>query len=1157
MKRSQSATFRNSVAYQLLKIVFAIYFFISITITLGHMFMEYLTAKEMVVRELSLLQKAFEDGLSTSLFDMSNEQLDSIVHGMYNVPILVGIKIVSVNPEIPVTPISIGTILDAGGTRQTISDEHKHGHSTAVVNGSLIEHTFPIYQPDTQLIIAKGTLYSSEGVIFSQVQAGFVRIIISAVVKTISLWFLFLWAAQGRLSQPLRKLAQDVMQLDLKNLDGVKINVRGSKGSELKILEQSFNEMIGTSRRLTKSLIDSAEKYRKIFENAIEGLFQFSPSGVIISANPAMAKMLGYSSPEALITRLDNTAENYYFHPEDYADFIALIQKANRVAGFERKFKRKDGSSFWGLMSGTSVCDPQGKLLYYEGFLVDITEQKQKTKADRARIIAEAASRSKSEFLANMSHEIRTPMNAIIGLAHLALKTQLTPKQHDYLRKIEVSGLSLLGILNDILDFSKIEANKLEMESINFELQSVLDNVVNLISIKAEEKGLELLFNVGRLVPHALVGDPLRLGQILINLAGNSVKFTQTGQVMITVALEKSDCGPDKTVLKFSVSDSGIGLTDEQIDGLFHAFKQADGSTTRKYGGTGLGLTISRRLVGLMGGDISVASVPGGGSTFTFTAKFGLQTGIKPLPKESPSDLHGMRVLVVDDNAQSREILADLMVEFRFEVSTVSSGEEALIELERSAIHSPYQLVLMDWLMEGMDGIETARLIKANSNLPMVPAILMVTAYGREDVINQATSAGLAGILIKPVNRSILFDNIMNLFGKSDGINPTPMVQGGVETISLDSMGRVRILLAEDNEINQQVAVELLESAGLQVTVVRNGREAVSVVTGRDTGLEFAGVLMDVQMPEMDGHEATRAIRDWERLTPSDQRAAFANPQSAMPIIAMTAHAMADERQKCLDSGMNDHVSKPVNPEQLFKALVQWIEPGEAKEPVSKSIKQPSAFQVELPETLPGFDLRAGLNRVAGNRSLFLALLVKLYQKYRRVDRKIRREIQKSEFEPAERRAHAIRGMSGNLGAVALQSVAGDLESVIKEKDPDQIEKQLEIFAKVLETTMDIIKPLELAESLRCEIQVPYDGPVDVKKMAPLLTEIKSLIFSDYGAAMDRIFALKALLNHSRLSGMVQGLIDHMDEFDETSALASIDRIEAAFTLPVEEVENG
>ena len=993
-------------------------------------------------------------------------------------------------------------------------------------------------------------------------QAGFVRIIISAVVKTISLWFLFLWAAQGRLSQPLRKLARDVMQLDLKNLDGVKIKVQAGEGSELKFLEQSFNEVIGNSSRLTKSLIESAEKYRKIFDNAVEGIFQLSPSGVIISANPAMAKMLGYTSPGALISNVDNVVDKYYVNPEDHGDFITRVQKEKRVAGLERKFKRKDGSSFWGLMSGGCVCDPQGHLLYYEGFLVDITEQKQKAKAERARIIAEEASRSKSEFLANMSHEIRTPMNAVIGLAHLTLKTELTPKQHDYLRKIEVSGLSLLGIISDILDFSKIEANKLTMESIDFELQSVLDNVVNLISIKAEEKGLELLFNVGRDVPHALIGDPLRLGQILINLAGNSVKFTQAGQVMIAIDRVDNSVGTDSAIWKFSVSDSGIGMTGEQVDNLFQAFKQADGSTTRKYGGTGLGLTISRRLVTLMGGDISVESVHGKGSTFTFTANFGLQTGVKSVPKQSPSDLHGMRVLIVDDNAQSREILADLMNEFSFDVFVVSSGEAALVELEKSASDLPYQLVLMDWLMEGMDGIETARRINANTKLPKIPAILMITAYGREDVMNQAKAVGLAGFLIKPVNRSLLFDSIMNLFGKNDSVTSIPMVQRRLETTALETLGGARILLAEDNEINQQVAVELLESAGLLVTVISNGREAVSAVTSGDEGLGFSGckfdgVLMDVEMPEMDGHQATKAIRDWEKITPPSGRTAFARPQSAMPIIAMTAHALSDERQKCLDSGMNDHVSKPVIPEQLFKTLLEWIEPGGAKEPVPKPIKKiPAAIVNNFPEILPGFDLPAGLSRVAGNQTLFLALLLKLYRKYRHMDQKISRSLQTGKFDAADRMAHAIRGMAGNLGALDLQSADSDLESAIKEKDPVRIERQRVVFVKVLKTTMETIAPLDLAENQKHTIEVSDDRPVDVEKVAPILTEIKSLVLSDYGAAMDRIILLQGLLHHSRLSTLFQELVDHLDEFDEASALACLGRIEAGLNLPGDE-KNG
>ena len=621
MKKNKSVKLRNSIAYQLLKIVFTIYFFISISITVGHMVMEYLSAKEMVVEELNLLQLAFEDGLSTSLFDLSNEQLNSIIDGMYNVPVLVGIKIEAINRNIPVTSIAIGSIINSDGKREMVNPKEKSQPSSASA-GKLIVHSFTIYQPESTVKIAQGTLYSSEKIIFSKVKDGFLRILLSAIVKTISLWCLFLWAANGRLSRPLRQMALEVSQLNIEKLEGVRINVCAKAGTELKTLEESFNQMIQNSSRLTKSIVESAKKYRMIFENASEGLFQITPSGGIVSANPAIAKMLGYEKPDEMIQQVNDIAEQCYVNPEDHTEFTTLIETNTRITGFERRFKRKDGSTFWGVGSGQSVKDAKGTLLYYEGSLVDITEQKEKLKADKARVVAEKASRSKSEFLANMSHEIRTPMNAIIGLSHLALKTKLTVQQLGYLTLINDASQNLLGIINDVLDFSKIEAGKLTMELAPFPLERVLKDLSNLIGARAKSKGIEIAISCPQGVSTNLIGDSLRLGQVLLNLAGNSIKFTEKGEIVISVSqLEQTD---DTVTLGFSVMDTGIGMTKEQMGKLFQSFSQADTSTTRKYGGTGLGLAISKKIVSMMDGEIGVESKPDFGSTFHFTATFGL-----------------------------------------------------------------------------------------------------------------------------------------------------------------------------------------------------------------------------------------------------------------------------------------------------------------------------------------------------------------------------------------------------------------------------------------------------------------------------------------------------------------------------------------------------
>ena len=546
-------------------------------------------------------------------------------------------------------------------------------------------------------------------------------------------------------------------------------------------------------------------------------------------------------------------------------------------------------------------------------------------RADEARQRAEEASRAKSDFLANMSHEIRTPMNAILGMAQLAMRTELDSRQHNYVQKVHAAAESLLGIVNDILDFSKIEAGKLDVERVDFDLADVLDNLANVLGMKAEEKGLELLYIEPPDLPHALVGDPLRLSQVLLNLGNNAVKFTERGEVALTVKDEAH--GPGWVDLRFEVRDTGIGIDRAQRERLFQPFEQADASTSRRHGGTGLGLAISRQLVMLMGGELEVHSELGQGSRFFFTLRFPVQES-QPRPVPPRQDgLLGCRTLVVDDNACARELLAEMADRLGLRADCAADGEEALRKVAAAgAAGAPYELVLLDWKMPGMDGVDCAKRVceLAGANGP-APTVMMLTAFSREHVLRRLNEQGVhvAALLTKPVTPSTLFDACCQAMGVAVA---GPGRAGRRDKARIEHHTRLegaRLLLVEDNEINRELALELLTGEGISVAVACDGREALQMLERE----RFDAVLMDCQMPVMDGFAATRALRAQPRWRD-------------LPVIAMTANAMVSDRQKALDAGMNDHIAKPINVNQMFATLARWLGPRQAKDEPDASLAE-------------------------------------------------------------------------------------------------------------------------------------------------------------------------------------------------------------------------
>jgi PAS domain S-box-containing protein len=773
------------------------------------------------------------------------------------------------------------------------------------------------------------------------------------------------------------------------------------KGDELDQLADALNAMRERLRLHAAELAAANARMAAILDNIPDLAWVKDAQGRYVALNRALAAAKGFAEPAGMIGLTDHDV-----HPRALADTYRATDLAVMASQgstlVEEDHVQADGSVTRIETIKTALRDGEGGIAGTVGIARDITARRQ-AEADReARRAAEAANQAKSEFLANMSHEIRTPMNAILGMSYLALQSGLDAQQLHYVQKIHAAAESLLGIINDILDFSKIEAGKLDIESIPFNLSSVLDGVGNLLGLGAAEKGLELLFVQPLDLPVALVGDPLRLRQVLLNLGSNAVKFTERGEVDLSVDVVGGDAGSVR--LRFEIRDSGIGMSAEEQKRLFRPFTQVDSSTSRRFGGTGLGLSICRRLVQMMGGEISVRSAPGEGSRFSFTLAFGLQTKALPSAPTRWQELQGRRILIVDDNAHAGEVLSAMAGASGFHAATALGCQDAVRDVAlAAAMDKPFDLVLIDWKMPGLDGVECAHRLDHREQGGSAPALgLMATALDRDDVLQRLARRGLRAIPVvtKPVTPAALIEACAGLLGLAV---VSPGASGGRADALLAHQAALRgarILVVDDNAINREIATTVLKRAGLEVVAAFDGNEAL----GKLEQQPFDGVLMDCQMPGLDGYATTRALRALPRW-------------QSLPVIAMTADALVGDRDKALAAGMNDHVAKPIDVPELFATLARWVRP-----------TRPPAGAVRQDAARSGIDRQAGVAAAMGDGVLYARLLGMFRDRECDFPQRFRQTLQEGDRGAAMRMAHDLKCVAGTLGAQAVQRAAASLE---------------------------------------------------------------------------------------------------------------------------------
>jgi PAS domain S-box-containing protein len=884
-------------------------------------------------------------------------------------------------------------------------------------------------------------------------------------------------------------------------------------------------EGLKTNQDLKYFYEESMESQARLYdflENANDLIQSVDSQGNFVYVNRAWKETLGYTQDDIKgMTLFDIISKESMEH---CVSVFQEVMQGTRFNNMEVTFIRKDGEKI--ILSGSVNCRiVDGQPIFTRSILHNITDEKRAQQELReAKDEAEQANKSKSLFLANMSHEIRTPMNAIIGLTELLQKTSLNALQQDYLKKVHDSSKALLGIINDILDFSKIEAGKLVIERIDFYLHDIVDLVAEMLSFRATEKGVEFIIAIDADVPYALIGDPLRLQQILINLVTNAIKFTEQGEIILKASLQETKGSSVR--LRFDVKDTGIGIDPDVLPHLFHSFQQADGSTTRKFGGTGLGLSICKRLVEMMGGDIFVESQVGWGSTFSFQIEFTQQEEPVGIQLRTPEGLRHKRILLVDDNATLRSVLSGMLESMSFRVVSHSSLDSVFTTLQTvDANGDSFDLVLLDWMLEDREREEAIEVIRHIHDVSHCPVLLMVPAFGRGEIVEIAKKAQIPNFLTKPITKTVLLNTIAHVLGVGLDISEHAVSQH--EGAAASVLQGARILLVEDNHINQLIAKEILADVGIQVDIAENGKEAIAAVQKK----EYDGILMDLQMPEMDGYTATSLIRADKRF-------------KQLPIIAMTAHAMQEEREKCLHVGMNDHITKPIQVSLLYQTLEKWIKPSCAGLEIAPDRPPDTSREgtANLPE-MTGLDVQSGVERVLGNETLYRQLLLEFGLRFSNAAQQLQDFLSAQDRVAAQQLAHTLKGTAANISADWLAKMAQELEAALKEGNTDALPALVEQVKAALDEVQTSISKLQVADDGLSRSSTPVFS--NREEMKASLRRIAFLLQQSNMEAEDAMQAFLASLGDDSMGSVYKPVLDAIEQLDYEGAYHDLIQIAA------------